>query len=497
MRRKMKLKRSFGFSRGSGILMPVSSLPSRYGIGSCGKEAFKFVDFLAESGVKVWQVLPLNPTSYGDSPYQSPSAWAGNPYFVDLDLLREDGLLTASELKTQKHDTKTIDYGWLFENRYQVLRTAYSRFVTGLKYFEFVDKNAYWLDDYALYMALKVKNGFKSFAEWDEKERNYEKAKENQKEHKKEIAFWKFVQYEFFKQWSAVLDYAHQMGVSVLGDIPIYVAYDSVDVWSNWNSYLLDEKLEPKLVAGCPPDAFSADGQLWGNPIYDWKRMQEDGFSWWMARIRHAKELYDILRIDHFRGFAGYYTIPYGDKTARNGWWNKGVGEEFFKVLRKEVRSAKILAEDLGVITPDVRALLKSTGYPGMKVLQFGFSSSENEYIPKNYRSANCVVYTGTHDNATTREWAAELKGRELAVFKKECSRAKGESRVDALISLAMNSKATLCVIPIADYLNLGAEARLNRPSEPMGNWQWRINAKYYTKDLVARVRGFVEKSER
>ncbi|MBO4381284.1 MAG: 4-alpha-glucanotransferase, partial [Clostridia bacterium] len=260
----MKLERSFGFSRGSGILMPVSSLPSRYGIGSCGKEAFKFVDFLAETGVKVWQVLPLNPTSYGDSPYQSPSAWAGNPYFVDLDLLREDGLLTASELKSQKHDTKTIDYGWLFENRYQALRTAYSRFVTGLKYFEFVEQNAYWLDDYALYMALKVKNGFKSFVEWDENERDYNKAKENIKEYKKEIAFWKFVQFEFFKQWSAVLDYAHQKGVSVLGDIPIYVAYDSVDVWSNRENYLLDENLAPKLVAGCPPDAFSADGQLWG-----------------------------------------------------------------------------------------------------------------------------------------------------------------------------------------------------------------------------------------
>lgn len=493
----MKTERNFGFSRGSGILMPVSSLPSRYGIGSFGKEAIKFVDFLSETGVKVWQVLPFGPTSYGDSPYQSPSVFAGNPYFVDLDILREDGLLTASELKTQKHDTKTIDYGWLFENRYVALRKAYSRFVTGLRYFEFVESNAYWLDDYALYMALKVKNNFKSFAEWEPQEKDYTKAKENAKEFKKEIGFWKFVQFEFFKQWRAVLDYAHEKGVSVLGDIPIYVAYDSVDVWSAKDNYLLDDELVPKVVAGCPPDAFSADGQLWGNPIYDWEKMKKDGFSWWVSRVRHAREMYDIIRIDHFRGFAGYYTIPHGDKTARNGWWNKGVGEELFEKLRKGVRSAKILAEDLGVITPDVRALLKSTGYPGMKVLQFGFSHSENEYLPKNYRSTNCVVYTGTHDNATTREWAGALRGRELAVFKKECPRFKGQSRVDALISLAMNSKAALCVIPIADYLNLGAEARINTPSEPMGNWTWRINANYFSKELVNRVSEFVKKAER
>lgn len=493
----MRIDKNFGFARGSGILMPVSSLPSRYGIGSFGKEAFKFLDFLSECGVKIWQVLPLNPTTYGDSPYQSPSVFAGNPYFVDLDLLREDGLLTASELKEQKHDTKTVDYGWLFENRYKALRLAHSRFVTGLKYFEFVRANAYWLDDYALYMAIKVKNGFKSFCEWDESQKDYERAKENVKELKNEISFWKFVQYEFFKQWNNVLAYAHEKGISILGDIPIYVAYDSVDVWSAKENYLLDDNLEPKLVAGCPPDAFSQDGQLWGNPIYDWKKMKDDGFAWWISRIKHAREMYDIIRIDHFRGFAGYYTIPYGDKTAKNGWWNKGVGEELFERVRKEVRSAKILAEDLGVITPDVRALLKSTGYPGMKVLQFGFSHSENEYLPKNYRSANCVVYTGTHDNATTREWAAELKGRELVVFKKECPRFKGQSRVDALITLAMNSKVALCVIPIADYLNLGAEARINRPSEPMGNWVWRLAGDYATKELLARVRGFVENAER
>ena len=496
-RKIMKIDKNFGFSRGSGILMPVSSLPSRYGIGSCGKEAFKFVDFLSDCGVKVWQVLPLNPTSYGDSPYQSPSVMAGNPYFVDLDLLREDGLLTPSELKEAKHDTKAIDYGWLFENRYKTLRIAYSRFVTGLKYFEFAEKNAYWLDDYALYMALKVKNDFKAFSEWKDDEKDVEKAKQNIKEHKKEIGFWKFVQYEFFKQWGAVLDYAHERGVSILGDLPIYVAYDSVDVWSNPKNYLLDEDLVPKLVAGVPPDAFSDDGQLWGNPIYDWDKMKKDGFEWWTSRIRHAKELYDIIRIDHFRGFAGYFTIPNGDKTARNGWWNKGVGEELFEAVRKNVRSTKIIAEDLGIITPDVRELLKSTGYPGMKVLQFGFSSVENEYLPHNYRSANCIVYTGTHDNATTREWASELKGRELSVFKKVCPRAKGQSRVDALISLAMNSKAALAVIPIADYLNLGADARINRPSEPMGNWTWRMSAEAVDQDLKNRVRSFVEKAGR
>ena len=493
----MKIERNFGFNRGSGILMPVSALPSRYGIGSFGKSAFEFVDFLSKTGVKVWQVLPLCPTTYGDSPYQSPSCFAGNPYFIDLDLLREDGLLEAKDLKPQKNDSKTIDYGWLFEMRYTALRLAYSRFVTGLKYFEFVEENAYWLDDYALYMALKVKNGHKSFVEWNEEDRDYDRANENAKAQKKEMGFWKFVQYEFFKQWNALLAYAHEKGVSVLGDIPIYVAYDSVDVWAQRDNYLLDENLKPTLVAGCPPDAFSADGQLWGNPIYDWAKMQKEGFKWWILRLKHAKEMYDIIRIDHFRGFAGYYTIPFGDKTAKNGWWNEGVGSALFKAVRKEVRSAHILAEDLGVITPDVRALLKETGYPGMKVLHFGFSSLDNEYLPHNYRSANCVVYTGTHDNATTREWAAELSKQELAVFKKACPRYKGESKVDALISLAMNSKAALCVIPIADYLNLGAEARINRPSKAYGNWAWRANADYLSPELTARVRNFVEKAER
>ena len=477
--------------------MPVSALPSKYGIGTFGKEAFKFVDFLASCGVKVWQVLPFCPTSYGDSPYQSPSVMAGNPYFIDLDLLKEDGLLLPKELKDQKHDTKRIDYGWLFENRYSALRLAYSRFVTGLKYFEFTEKNAYWLDDYALYMALKVKNDFKAFSEWDDSEKRYDRAKACEKDFKKEIGFWKFVQYEFFKQWEAVLRYAHSKGVSVLGDLPIYVAYDSADVWSAPKNYLLDEDLCPKLVAGVPPDAFSQDGQLWGNPIYDWKKMQEDGFSWWVNRIKHAREIYDIIRIDHFRGFAGYYTIPYGEETAKNGWWNKGVGKELFDVVKKEVRGVKILAEDLGIITPDVRELLKQTGFPGMKVLQFAFSGSDNLYLPHNYRTANCVVYTGTHDNATTREWGATLKGRELAVFKQECPRGRWQSRVDALIALAMSSKAALAVIPIADYLNLGAEARINRPSEPMGNWTWRMRSDAIDADLKARVREYVEKYDR
>lgn len=373
--------------------MPVSALPGKYGIGSFGAQSFKFIDFLVECGQRCWQVLPLNPTAYGDSPYQSPCSFAGNPYFIDIDLLVRDGLLAKDEAKAEETDAKRIDYGKLFETRIRLLKKAYARFKVNSDFIRFKQKNADWLDDYSLFMSLKEANGYKQWTEWGDC-KFYDYAKLKRAEYAGECEFWKFVQYEFFSQYKAVKKYAKSKGISIIGDMPIYVAYDSVEVWSNPLSFLLDDNLSPKVVAGCPPDAFSDDGQLWGNPIYDWKKMEQEGFSWWKKRAERTFKLYDIIRIDHFRGFAGYYVIPAKDTTAKNGKWEEGVGYPLFEAISDAVPKAKIIAEDLGHITDDVRELLKKTGYPGMKVLQFAFTDSTNEYLPKNYKSENCVVYT-------------------------------------------------------------------------------------------------------
>ncbi|MBQ2909002.1 MAG: 4-alpha-glucanotransferase, partial [Clostridia bacterium] len=359
--------------------MAVSSLPSDYGIGSFGKEAFEFIDFLKKTGQKVWQVLPLNPTAYGDSPYQSPASLAGNPYFIDLEILFSKGLITKEELDFSRHDTERIDYGWLFENRYKILRAAYSRFTKDGLYVDFLNKNSYWLEDYALFMALKEVNNYCQWSSWAEDQKDYKKAISQKAKYEDKMDFWRFLQFEFFTQWQAVLDYAHQNGVVIVGDMPIYVAYDSVDVWSDTQAFLLDENFNPTLVAGCPPDGFSIDGQLWGNPIYNWEKMEQDGFKWWIKRTSHSLKMYDILRIDHFRGFAGYYCVKFGEPTARNGWWQPCVGKALFKVIREKVPALKVIAEDLGLITPDVVELLKQTGYPGMKPLQFAFYDDDSE----------------------------------------------------------------------------------------------------------------------
>ena len=376
MRQKLS---NFGFTRKSGILMPVSALPGKYGIGSFGAQSFKFIDFLVECGQRCWQVLPLNPTAYGDSPYQSPCSFAGNPYFIDIDLLVRDGLLAKDEAKAEETDAKRIDYGKLFETRIRLLKKAYARFKVNSDFIRFKQKNADWLDDYSLFMSLKEANGYKQWTEWGDC-KFYDYAKLKRAEYAGECEFWKFVQYEFFSQYKAVKKYAKSKGISIIGDMPIYVAYDSVEVWSNPLSFLLDDNLSPKVVAGCPPDAFSDDGQLWGNPIYDWKKMEQEGFSWWKKRAERTFKLYDIIRIDHFRGFAGYYVIPAKDTTAKNGKWEEGVGYPLFEAISDAVPKAKIIAEDLGHITDDVRELLKKTGYPGMKVLQFAFTDSNNEY---------------------------------------------------------------------------------------------------------------------
>ena len=487
---------NFGFTRKSGILMPVSALPGKYGIGSFGAQSFKFIDFLCDCGQRCWQVLPLNPTAYGDSPYQSPCSFAGNPYFIDIDLLKKDGLLTADEAKAEECSDAKIDYGKLFERRIPLLKKAFARFKTSSDYIRFKQNNADWLDDYSLFMALKEVNGYKQWSEWGDC-KFYDYAKLSRAEYFAECEFWKFVQYKFFSQYKAVKKYAKEKGISIIGDMPIYVAYDSVEVWSDPQSFLLDENLAPKVVAGCPPDAFSDDGQLWGNPIYDWSKMQADGFAWWKKRAERNFKLYDIIRIDHFRGFAGYYVIPAKDTTAKNGKWQEGVGYPLFDAITKAVPKAKIIAEDLGHITDDVRELLAKTGYPGMKVLQFAFTDADNEYLPKNYKSENCVVYTGTHDSMPTKAWCDSLDDATRKVFERECPQMFGQSPTAAMVALALGSKANLAIIPIQDYMELGEQSRINMPSTSQGNWTFRVSPRYATSALKNKILSLTIKSNR
>lgn len=494
----MKNNANFGFKHKCGILMPISSLPSPYGIGSFGKSAFDFVDFLAETHQTCWQVLPLNPTSYGDSPYQSPASAAGNPYFIDLDILANEGLLTAQDLKCAKNRAKKVDYGWLFSVRYAVLRKAYERFKKTVAFRAFCKKNESWLDDYALFMALKVKNNWDSWVNWSENEKVSRIARKNSESFAKEIGFWKWVQFEFFKQWSAVRSYAHKKGIVIVGDIPIYVAHDSVDVWAAPAEFLLDDDYAPLEVAGCPPDAYAEDGQLWGNPIYDWRKMEREGFSWWIARVRAAFELYDILRIDHFRGFASYYSIPYGDKNAKRGEWCVAPGAALFDAIKEALPNAKIIAEDLGFITDDVRELLKQTGFPGMKVMQFAFYCEDSEYMPRMFETDNCVVYSASHDSDCTASWVKTLKGTDKKRFLRECPKREGYSFTYATIEAAMASRADLCIIPMQDYLELtNAKGRMNTPSIAEGNWQWRLLDGYASEEIKNKIVEIVNLSRR
>lgn len=491
-------KSSFGFIRKSGILMPVSSLSSAYGIGNLGKGAYRFVDFLAKAGQKCWQVLPLNPTSYGDSPYQSPASVAGNPYFIDPETLFSKGLLTKVELQSAKNNSAKVDYGWLFTTRYDLLRAAHSRFTGDAEYKKFLRSEREWIEDYALFMALKVEYGYKPWTLWNDEHKDYKKAVLCKEKFANEMNFWKWVQFEFFTEWNEILDYAHKKGIVIIGDMPIYVAHDSMDVWRQREQFLLDENYNPTTVAGCPPDAYAEDGQLWGNPIYNWERMKEDGFEWWCARCRSAFKLYDILRIDHFRGFASFYSIPYGDENARRGSWNEAPGLALFEKIKEVFPKSKIIAEDLGFITDDVRELLKNTGFPGMKLLQFAFFDDESEYLPRNYETDNCIVYTASHDSDCTRSWALTLKGEVRARFMRECKPSRGESKTAALIRLAMTSRANLAVIPMQDYLELtNAEGRMNTPSIPYGNWGWRIGARSLTEALAERILEITRKSKR
>ena len=476
--------------RESGILMPVSSLPGPYGIGCFGKEAFKFVDFLAQAGQKIWQILPLSPTGYGDSPYQSCSAFAGNPYFIDLDALKEEGLLTAAQLKAEKWgtDPKEVDYGTLYVSRFKVLRTAYAAWrkqCAGLHgcsyyfpddYYAFTLANEEWLDDYALYMALKVANGMKNWVEWDKPYRLRDKKAlaDFAAENEEEIGFWKFVQYKFAAQWQAVKAYANKKDVQILGDIPIYVSPDSSDLWTHPELFQTDGQMHLTQVAGCPPDAFAADGQLWGNPLYDWPTHKATGFAWWKQRMKHATSIYDVVRIDHFRGFESYYSIPAGNKTATGGHWEKGPDRDFINAMHENLGEGGIIAEDLGYLTPEVKAMLSASGYPGMKIMQFAFDSRESgNYLPHTYHR-NSVVYTGTHDNVTTEGWRTNASAEDVA-YACRYLRCQPEELTEAMICACLASVSDTAVIPLADWLHLGSEARINTPSTQGSNWQWRL----------------------
>jgi len=480
--------------RASGVLLPVSSIPSKYGIGTFSKEAYEFVDFLAEAGQTYWQILPLGPTGYGDSPYQSFSTYAGNPYYIDLEQLIDAGWLSESDC--EKTDwgghPAYVDYEKVYQSRFQILHKAFlnSKIEKDEDFQRFCAESS-WLSDYALFMAIKdAKDGI-SWAEWEEelKTRKETSLKKYREELKEQILFYQFQQFLFSKQWSALKKYANEKGILIVGDIPIYVAFDSADTWANPELFQLDEEGTPVAVAGCPPDAFSATGQLWGNPLYRWDYHKQTGYAWWMQRLAHCFSLYDVVRIDHFRGFDEYYAIPFGDETAEYGHWEKGPGYELFKVMKQTLGYKSVIAEDLGFLTPSVIKLVKRTGYPGMKILQFAFDSrEESDYLPHNY-IPNSVVYTGTHDNDTTRSWFKSLNRHDRG-FAKRYLNIKTNKEIEwELIRAALSSVSETAIIPMQDYLGLDGEARMNMPSTLGTNWKWRMLPEQMTEELALRIR--------
>ena len=481
--------------RASGILLPIFSLPGKYGIGCFSKEAYDFVDFLAAAKQKYWQILPVGPTSYGDSPYQSFSTFAGNPYFIDLEKLIEQGLLTREECDKTNFGTRDddIDYGQMYIARFKVLRQAFAAASDKLdeNFRKFIKENDFWIQDYALFMAIKDANGGKSFYQWEEGLRRHDdKALEKfASKHEQEITFYQWLQYEFYTQWYALKAYANEKKVQIIGDIPIYVAFDSADTWARPELFQLDENNLPTDVAGCPPDAFSATGQLWGNPLYKWDYHKKTGYEWWMKRLAHCFDLYDVVRIDHFRGFDEYYAIPYGSPNAIIGEWRKGPGIDLFDTMKKVLGKRRVIAEDLGFLTPSVIKLVQKTGFPGMKILQFAFDPrEESDYLPHNY-TKNCIVYTGTHDNETTLAWYNQLSRKDRAFAKKYMNIKTNKDITWEFIRGALASVSDTAIIPMQDYLGLGSSARINTPSTLGGNWQWRLKGDELTGELADRMK--------
>ena len=485
--------------RQCGILLAVSSLPSKYGIGTFSSEAYDFVDFLKKSGQSLWQILPLGPTGYGDSPYQSFSTFAGNPYFISLEELIEAGLLTQEECdeKDFGDDPVFVDYGKMYLSRYDLLRKAYERSNVSedQEFVQFLEENSHWVKDYAIFMALKDHFEGRSWDQWpDEIRKRTESAMEQYRaELSADIEYYEFIQYIFTKQWNKLKSYANENGIQIIGDIPIYVAYDSADTWANPELFQLDKNYMPKAVAGCPPDGFAADGQLWGNPLYRWGYHKKTGYAWWISRLAHCYKRYDMVRIDHFRGFDEYFSIPYGDKTAHNGHWEKGPGMSLFRKVKKALGEKEVIAEGLGYVTDTVRKLVKDSGFPGMKVLEFAFDSrdtgSAQDYLPHNYIT-NSVVYTGTHDNATLTGWFQDITDAERHMVREYLNNEadSDEEIYWDMVCTAMRSVSKLCVIPMQDYFGYGNETRLNQPSTTGKNWKWRLKEGEFSEELVGRI---------
>jgi 4-alpha-glucanotransferase len=473
--------------RGAGILMPISALPSKYGIGTLGKESYRFVDFLKRIGCKYWQVLPVGPTSFGDSPYQSFSAFAGNPYFIDLEYLILEGLLDPDEAEQYKwQETEdTIDYALIYEYRFQVLKKVFlrSNHQEMKEYLNFIRTSEYWLKDYSLFMALKNHFGNREWLLWDEDIRyRFDKAVlKYEVELKEEIEFWKFVQFKFWQQWNNLKEYTNQNGVQIIGDIPLYVALDSADVWVHGELFELDERKTPINVAGVPPDAFSDDGQRWGNPLYRWEEVERQEFTWWRERMLVSAVLYDVIRVDHFIGVVNYYSIPVYCETAVGGSWRIGPGRKLTEVIKESIGTAKIIAEDLGVLTANVVDLIEETGYPGMKIIEFGLDGPvENDYLPHNYKSSNTVAYTGTHDNETLVGFLNKKTDKELEYLCKYFN-VKGFSELPfGIIKILYASVADVVIVQMQDLLELDNDARMNFPSTVGGNWKWRLKSNQY-----------------
>lgn len=481
--------------RSSGILMHVTSIPSPYGIGTFGREAYDFINFLEKAGQGYWQVLPLNPTSYGDSPYQSPSAFAGNPNLIDLDLLREDSLLKLSDYDELDFGQEScrVDYGKIFAHKLDVLRLAFENakdsFCEQIK--EFKKENEYWLEDYALYMAIKYDNNLLPWHKWGEdiKLRKPSALEYYREKLSKEISFWIFTQYIFYKQWEELRAYANDKNIKIIGDIPIYVAEDSVDVWTKSQNFLLDEKKVPTVVAGVPPDDFSDTGQYWGNPLYDWDYLKEHNYDWWVERFKANLKLYDVLRLDHFRGFESFWAIKQGAEFASEGEWKAGPNTDLFDTLKKRLGDIPMIIEDLGQVTEELVAFREAVGYPAMKILQVSFSSGEtNEHLP-HHHERNWVVYTGTHDHPTMKGWLETIDKDSLDYAKKYLLLNEEEGYDWGMIRGAWSSVADLAIAQMQDFLSVGDEGRMNFPDTSEGNWQWRVKKEQLSDDLAKRIK--------
>ena len=490
--------------RKSGILMHISSLPGPYGIGSMGKASYDFVDFLVSAGQSYWQILPLNPTGYGDSPYQSFSTFAGNHYLIDLDTLADQGLLTREELGSVDWSSSEgrVDFGLLYNQRSRLLKLAHGRFEETAEYRDFVRDNSLWLEDYALFMAIKAHFRGRDWQSWSVSllMRLAPVMEAYREELKEAIRFQYFLQYEFFRQWKALRRCANEKGIKIIGDVPIYVPLDSADVWANPELFQLDPSRRPTAVAGCPTDSFSADGQLWGNPIYDWDKMHAERYHWWVRRMKAAAKMYDVVRFDHFRGFESYWSVPAGAKTAAAGQWRKGPGMDFVGAIKRALPDLPIIAEDLGFVTEEVKELLRDSGYPGMKVMEFAFDTREpsaRDYLPHRY-PVNSVVYSGTHDNLTLKQWFDEAAPADVQSAYDYLGLNESEGPIWGMIRGAMGSVSKLCIIQMQDYLEIGGEGRMNHPGTlTSANWTWRAKPGFASDALAEKIRTVTERYDR